>query len=671
VSGAFTLGSGFASPLATAVTASGLIYVADSGSGKIYSIPYPGAAAPITVVATGFSNPSALATDAAGDLFVVDQGNTQVLRIPDVAGSLVAASALKVSFGIANPYGVAMDAAGNLYISDDVNAAAYAVARTTSTQSFGKWNPGTTSDPASFYIEDAGNQGLTLGTPFYVATGDTGEFTISSSGSNACASGGAVQVGADCTLTATFTPAALASYSESLALSSNAQNAAAATAIFTGIGQTTAATQTTLTVTSPSGSPYYGEAINLSATVASVTASNGTPTGSVALFVDGVQTASSTLENGTAAFTLANGLSGGSHTLQATYEGGGNSFVTYSQSDSTTLTLNVTKVATTTDLSFTTLYVNPVSQPAGTALTFTATVTPAQAGIPTGTVTFTFTDSDGTTLTSPPEVLSPASGGVFQATYVLWQSTSSTDPSNLAGPSGAPFDVVSAAASYGGDANFNPSTSASQSFDVSPAGGSVAPTVSGASLTSTGSLTFTNTSYGGWYGVVGYQCVASTMPANSICVFSPGQVTVLAGTSAAPYPAATTTLTVLINNPPNSPKVSAMLWWVGGLTGLLLFFARRRMMRGGWGMVAMVIGAALLGVSASGLVACTSGPSYKTPAGTSTITVVASADPFTTPPSSSNTTPPTQPCGTNSSGVPSPSLAPCTQPTFQITLMVQ
>jgi len=671
ISEAFTLGSGWSNPLAVTVATSGLIYVADSGNGKVYSIPYAANVLGRTVVATGFSDPSALATDAAGDLFVVDKGNTQVVRIPNISGSLVTASELKVSFGIADPYGLAIDGAGNLYVSDNVNAAAYAVTRTSSTLSLGKWNPGSTSDPGSFYIEDSGNQALTLGTPYYVATGDTAAFSIATSGASACANGASIAVGADCTLTATFTPAALASYSETLALSSNGVNAASPQAVFTGIGAVTAATQTTLAVTSPSGTPYYGEAVILSATVASVTASDGTPIGTVALLVDGVQAATATLKSGTATFTLANGIGGGNHTLQAQFQGGETSFVVYSDSDSPTLTISVSQVATAASVAFTPIFTNPVSQPAGSALTFVATVTPAKAGLPTGTVTFIFTDSNGTNLTSPPIALAPASGGVFQASYTLWQSTSATDPSDLPGPSGVPFDVVSVAATYGGDTNFSGSTSASQSFDVGPAGGSIAVTSSAKGFSNGGSLTFTNTSYGGWYGVVGYQCEASSLPANTLCVFSPGQVTVTAGTVAAPYPPATTTLTVLVNNPPNSPVQSSMLWWLGGLTGLLLFWMRRRMMRGVWATVTMAIGAVLLVVSASALVACTSGTSYMTPKGTTTITVIADTDPFTTPPTSSNTNPPTQPCGKNSSGVASPALAPCSQPTFQISLTVQ
>lgn len=658
VNSAFTLGSGFSSPLATAVTSSGLIYVANSGDGKVYSIPYPGSTAPITVAATGFSNPSALAVDPAGDLFVVDKGNTQVVRIPNIAGSLVTASALDVSTGVASPYGLAIDASGNLYVSDNVNAAAYAIARTNPTQSFGKWNPSVTSDPLLYLVENSGNQTLTFNTPYYVATGDSTLFTELASEAKACASGGSVAVGATCNLEATFTPAAFGDYTETLALSSNATNSSAPQVTFTGIGAATEATTTVLTITSPSGSPNYGEAITLSVTVA---ASSGTPTGTVALLVDGLQSTTATLNNGAATFTLSSGLTGGSHTLQAEYEGADTGFVVYSHSDSAIATIKVTRDATTTALSFTTLYTNPASQPAGTALTLTATVSSTFAGIPTGNVNFAIKDSGGTTITVP-TALEAVSGGVFQAVYAYIPT---------APAAGTPFDVVSVLASYAGDGNFGGSNSSSQSFDVSAATGSVIVTSNTLSLTSSvssqGSVAFKPTSYGGWTGIVGFSCLASSLPANARCVWSPGQATVFASTSTAIYPAPAVQLSITIDQPPQTPTASKLVWWVGGLTGLGLLWMRRRVMRGAWAAAAMLIAVGALAIAASGLTACSSGATFVTPTGASTVTVYASADPYA---AGSTTT--TQACGINpATNVSDPTLAPCSQQTYLVALTVK
>ena len=379
-----------------------------------------------------------------------------------------------------------------------------------------------------------------------------------------------------------------------------------------------------------------------------------------------MQTAS--LSNGAATFTLAGGiLSGGVTTLSANYLGGTSGSDTYEQSTSTPATaVNVQPAASSTALSFTTLYPTPPSQPAGTAITLTATVSSTFAGVTNGSVTFAITDTGGTQVTPATVTLQPASAGTYSASYSFTPA---------APASGVAFDVISVVATYNGNADFAASSSAAGTFDASPAIGSVGITSSGTSVTGIplngenvgdGTVTFTNTSYGGWEGVVGYQCLASSLPVNAICVFSPGQVEVLPNTAANPYPAATTQLQVVVNNPPNSPLSSAIPWWLGGIAGLSLLLARRRWMRGAWATVSILIAIALLAFSASGILACGGGAQFKTPAGTTTITVVANADPYLAPPPASTVT--VQPCVANTTtGAPSP----CSQNTFQISLTVQ
>lgn len=656
---AVTVGSGLSSPLATAVTPSGLVYIADSGNGKLYSVPYP--TTPQTLVAAGLNNPSALAVDAAGDLFVVDSGNAKVLRIPNIAGTLVSANAMSVAAGVADPYGLALDIAGNLYVSDSVNAAAFAIARTNAKQSFGKWSPNTPSSALAFTIENSGNQTLTFGEALYTATGDTADFAISS-GSNACAAGASVNTGASCTISAVFTAPDLGSFSETLAISSNAANAAAPQVTFTGIGAQTTSTTTTLAITSPAGNPVYGQAITLTATVASV---SDTPTGNVQLLVDGNQVATAALSNGVANFSLANGLPGGSHTLQAVYPGGDAGFVTFSHSASEVVDLVVTRAATTAALDFATLYINPASQPAGTALTLTATITPAVAGIPSGSVTFTITEANGNKLTQA-QPLSPVAGGAFQAVYSYTPSA----------PANAAVGTASITAAYAGDTNFAASASSNKSFYVSPASGSVVETASAlaitASTTSSSSVSFTATTYGGWNGLIGFGCLASSLPANTRCVFSPGQIQVLPSTSTSTANNVPVLLAVTVNQPPQTPTASKFAWWLALPAGLLLFFARRRFGQGSWNAVTLMIGVLVLGIAAAGLTACGSTTPYRTHTGTTNITVYAWADPYTAMPSAGNANPATKSCGINAgSGKPDPSLAPCSQTTFQVAVTVK
>jgi sugar lactone lactonase YvrE len=670
---ALTLGSGMSSPSAIAVDAFGNVYVADAGSGDVYELSAPLSAGVQITVASGYNAPSALTVDASGSLFVVDKGNAKVWRIPNISGSLSAASAINVigqlystdAASIQAPYGVAIDPAGNLYVSDEQNAAAYLVGRTSSTQSFGIWTPGTTSGALDYYLENSGNAALTFGTPYYSVSGDTTQFSLVSSETGACSSGASLSSGSSCELESTFSPLTGGGFSETFVLSSNAANAAGQQVTFIGTGASTVATTTTLAVTSPSGAISYDEAVTLTATVSAAT---GTPSGSVNLVVDGITKQTVSLTDGVASFTLTGGtLPGGMHSLTANYTGGATGNVTYAQSSSATLTLTVQTVATSTGFTFSTVYVNPASQPAGQSITFTATVSSVFAGSPTGTVTFTFTDSGGTNTTGI-GTLQPTSSGAFQATYSYTPNAPAT---------GVTYDVVSVVATYGGDTNFAGSSSASASFDVSPANGSVGVTASGTIITSndvnTTSVSFSSISYGGWNGLVGFSCLASSLPANARCVWNPGQVQVMPSTSALSVVNPPVSLTITIDNPPQTPTAGKLIWWLGGATGLLIFFARRRFARAAWGTAAMLIGMVLLAVSASGLVACNSnGIQYRTPTGTSTITVYASADPFTALPSESTPTPATQTCvSTSTPAVYGPTEGPCTQQSFQISLTVQ
>ncbi len=670
---AVTLGSSMSSPSAVAVDASGNVYVADAGNGDVYELTAPLSAGVQVTVVSGYKAPSGLAVDASGSLFVVDRGNLDIWRIPNIAGSLTPASAVNVigqlnaagTAIVANPYGVALDSAGNLYVSDNMDAVAYVVNRSNSSQSFGTWNSGTTSGTLTYYLENSGNKALTLGSPYNAASGNISQFSILSGTSGACADGAMVAAGSSCGLNAQFAPTADGTYSDTLTLSSNAY-LSGQQLVFTGTGATTTPTTTTLAITSPSGSISYDEAVSLTATVGAA-AGSGTPQGSASLLVDGITKQTVTLNSaGTAQFTLAAGvLSGGSHTLEAQYSGGVTGFVTFSKSTSTAVDVNVLPVATSAALSFNTLYVSPVSQPAGTPITFIATISSAYAGAPTGTVTFTVTDSSGTIATAT-GTLQPASGGTFQATYTY---------ANTKTPSaGAAFDVQSVMATYGGDANFISAISTSASFDVSPTSGSLTITPSGTSITastrSSGTINFIPTSYGGWTGLIGFSCEASSMPANARCIFAPGQTQASAITAASPQLNVPVTLSIAIDQPSQKPTASGLFWWLAGPLGLLLLVARRRFARHARGVVVAMAALVLLGVAGLGISGCSTSTQNLTPAGTSTITVYAWAQPFATGSTTTTQTCPVTGSVTNPP-VGNPAGAPCSQQAFQVSLTVQ
>ncbi len=370
--------------------------------------------------------------------------------------------------------------------------------------------------------------------------------------------------------------------------------------------------------------------------------------------------------SGTAEFTLAAGvLSGGSHALEAQYSGGAPGFITFSKSTSTAVDINVLPVATSAALSFNTLYISPVSQPAGTPITFVATISSACEGAPTGIVTFTVTDSSGTIATAT-GTLQPASGGTFQATY--------TYPNTKAPANGTQFDVQSVTATYSGDANFTSAISTTLSFDVSPSSGSVTITPSGtsiiASANSSGTINFMPTSYGGWNGVIGFSCEASSLPANARCIFAPGQTQAAAITAASPQLNLPVSLSIAIDQPSQAPTASGMFWWVAGPLGLLLLFARRRFELHARRVVVAMAAVVLLGAAGIGIGGCGASSKNLTPTGSSTITVYAWAQPFAIGSTSTTQTCPTTGSPTNPP-VGNPAGAPCSQQAFQVALTVQ
>jgi sugar lactone lactonase YvrE len=118
--------SGFTKPYSVSVDAAGDLAVADEG-GAVYWIPAgsPAGTAP-TSIGSGFATPDATAFDANGNLYISDFTNNNVVEIPNVSGALVPASqsiavAATVAFGgtaLKNPSGLAFGPDGVMYISD-------------------------------------------------------------------------------------------------------------------------------------------------------------------------------------------------------------------------------------------------------------------------------------------------------------------------------------------------------------------------------------------------------------------------------------------------------------------------------------------------------------------------------------------------------------------------
>ena len=230
----------------------------------------------------------------------------------------------------------------------------------------------------------------------------------------------------------------------------------------------------TVTITSMSASvnpTTYGQSVSFTALV--TTSGGTTPTGGTVSFLDhGTSIGSATLSAGSAKFTTT-ALTGGSHSIQAIYVGGGSFAGSYSGilSQTTTLASTTTTVAAS---------VNPVA--AGTPVTYTATVNVVSpgAGTRTGTVTF----FDGATAIGTGTV-SAAGTATFTLTYAAGGTHTIT-------------------AVYAGDTNFKTSTSGVLSEVVTSTAANTTTAVSssasssvfGQSVTFTATVTSTGTPAG-------------------------------------------------------------------------------------------------------------------------------------------------------------------------------
>jgi hypothetical protein len=224
-----------------------------------------------------------------------------------------------------------------------------------------------------------------------------------------------------------------------------------------GLTQTVQAAGTSTTVLSSANPSSPNQLITFTATVASNT--TGEPTGSVT-FLDGATMLGSSSLNGSGIATFSTStLIVGTHRITAVYGGSTN----FNGSTSLVLSQVVQKASTTTTLSSV-----PTSANLNQTVTFTATVAPGIAGVPSGTVMF----MDGST-----QLGSSALSGGGVASF----STSSL----TAG-------IHSITADYGGDSNFNASTSTGVSltvvapdFSISTGALSPASVTPGASATTT------------------------------------------------------------------------------------------------------------------------------------------------------------------------------------------
>src|SRR6266516_3324899 len=248
---------------------------------------------------------------------------------------------------------------------------------------------------------------------------------------------------------------------------------------------------TTTTVVSSANPSVFGQAVTFTATVAVVAPGAGSPSGTVT-FLDGATTlGTGTLSGGIATFTTS-ALAVGSHSITASYGGDTN----FNGSTSAVLTQTVNKANTTTGVVSS---LNPSTF--GQSVTFTATVAVVAPGAvsPSGTVTF-------------------LDGATTLGTGTLSGGTATFTTSTLAAGS------HSITASYGGDGNFNTSTSAVLTQTVNKANttttvaSSANPSVFGQSVTFTATVAVVSPGAGSPAGTVTFLDGATTLGTGTLSV---------------------------------------------------------------------------------------------------------------------------------------------------------
>ena len=204
---------------------------------------------------------------------------------------------------------------------------------------------------------------------------------------------------------------------------------------------------TTTIALSTSGSPSNsGDPVTLTATVSTAATGDGDPSGNVFLFEQygSHETLLDTkaLASKSAQFTLSN-LAAGSYALVAVY--GGDATFSGAISNTVTQIVNPTSTGQLSETT-TTLSASPNPSAPGQAVTFTATVTSAGGGTPTGNVSF-YADGYDPSGIYPPFDTQPLVNGV---------ATSSTSNFAQGGPSQGPTSII---AVYEGDSSNNVSFS--------------------------------------------------------------------------------------------------------------------------------------------------------------------------------------------------------------------
>jgi YVTN family beta-propeller protein len=378
---------------------------------------------------------------------------------------------------------------------------------------------------------------------------------------------------------------------------------------------------TTTTLSSDTNPTTAGANVTFTASVAEIAPGASIPTGTIT-FLDGSTVLGTSALNGAGQATyLTSWLTVGSHAISAAYAGDANNI----GSSSSTVSENVQQNTTTT------LASSGSPSFAGTAVTFTATVTAAVSRAPAGAVTF----ADGSTTpgTSAPNTAvswSPT-GTVTFADGSTTLGTSALNASGVASYTTSSLSVAahSIVASYGGDALDLVSTSAALAQTVSASGFTISANPASQTITDgqTAKFVLTVTPQGSFTNAINFAC--SGLPALATCMFTSNSVTPNSST-------VTSTLTITtvgrsIFLPPSSfgrPGIRPM-WPVFSMACTLALFAflfATQKRNSTLGFRRALVFASFLLVVIGSMTACAGGSAKPTtPLGTAQVQVTASS----------------------------------------------
>jgi sugar lactone lactonase YvrE len=439
------------SPQGVAVDAAGDLYIAFAGGSAV--VEQPASSVQASVLSSGSYAISAgnctapnscqlglgLAVDAAGDVYVADTGNNRVIEIfPGGAGAQVVNTGNLTAPGgstctstpLCQPTAVAVDGVGDLYILDSGNARVVELTPVaTPSLNFPSTNVGSTSAQQTVSLINLGNQPLNFTA---LATATSGQTTSSfnlGGAATTCAVGTPVAAAASCDLGVQFAPTTSGSLTGTVTLTDDSLNNSSAQQTITVSGTGTGFAATIALSASPGTTVSAGTAITITATLSG---SNGTPTGNITYTLDGANPQTVALASGAAQFTLPATLSAGAHSVTVSYSGDSN-YTNPTPSQSLNLLVNAKAIASNTVMGA----ASASSITYGTSETLTAKVTDANGPVTSGTVTFTSNGQsigaaslNGSGVATLTTTLLPVGSDSIAATFVGSSTDNSSNSTN-------------------------------------------------------------------------------------------------------------------------------------------------------------------------------------------------------------------------------------------------